>query len=463
MNKDRPSNRALAGILIFTLSCFLLLMFLWRTFGGEVPLTPQGYRVNALYKEAVLLPVEADVRISGVGVGSVKSVTRDGNLSKVVLQIDPQFAPLPADTKTVIRRKTLLGEAYVELSPGTPPSRGGKMLGEGSTLPLSSSKDTVELDEFLRVFDARTRKSVQAVLKELAVATYKEGPNLSAASAALGPAFSDANQLAQILNGQRSDVRGLVRDSGQVLDAFTSQPGALRSLVQNSDQILQATAQQDKALTETVRIFPTFLDELDPTLRLARDVGREADPLLDELRPAVNDLPATLRNLRATAPDVKGLSGDLDTLIDTSRQGLPALRRTLVAAGPLVDQLEPALQDLVPAVQVLRMYKLDVITGFSKLAAAVQSTAGGVHELRSIIALKPEGLGIYPSKLPSNRHNAYPKPGNLNEVGSPQIDAFDCLNAGDSPLPAPKCTDQGKYHLEGRSTSFPQIHRAPVP
>lgn len=461
MIKERPSIGALAGIVIFTLSCFVLLMFLWRTFGGDIPITPQGYRVSALYKEAVLLPVEADVRIAGVSVGAVKRVEREGELSRVTVQIDPQYAPLPADTKTVVRRKTLLGEAYLELSPGTPAHRGGKTLPEGSTLPLASAKPTVELDEFLRVFDVRTRDSVQAILKELAVATYEAGPDLSAASASLGPAFGHAGQLSRILRDQRSDVRSLVGDSGQVLDAFTSQPGALRALVRNSNQVLQATAQQHKALTESVRIFPTFLDELDPTLKLASDVGQEADPLLDELEPAVHDLPSTLRNLRAASPDVKGLAGDLDTLIDSSREGVPALRRTLAAAGPLVDQLDPVLQDLVPSVQFLSMYKRDVITGFAKLAAAVNSTSGGVHQLRSIIALKPEGLGIYSKKLASNRHNAYPKPGGLADVGDPEVKAFDCLNVGTSPFPAPECKEQGPFEFRGRSTTFPQIHRAP--
>jgi ABC-type transporter Mla subunit MlaD len=364
----------------------------------------------------------------------------------------------------VVRRKTLLGEAYVELTPGTPASRGGKMLAEGSTLPLSSSKPTVELDEFLRAFDPKTRNSVQAVLKELAVATADAAPDLNAAAGSLEPTFDDAARLAEVLTNQRGDVRGLIHDSGIVLDAFSAQPGALRSVVENTATIFHATSQEDHALTESVRIFPTFLAELQSTLTLAEEVGQKADPLLDEARPAVRALPSTLRDLRAAAPEVKGLADDLDTLLDSSREGVPALERTLDAAGPLVDQLEPALRDLVPAVQMVAMYKRDLATGFSKLAAATQSTSGvgeenQVHMLRSIIALKPEGLGIYGSKLPSNRHNAYPKPGSLADVGNPHMEAFDCANAGPSPFPAPPCVEQGKYDFRGNKTTFPQVRR----
>ncbi len=468
MIKERPSIGALVGIVVFTLSCFLLLLFLWRTFGGTVPLTPEGYRVNTLYEEAVLVPVEADVRISGVNVGSVKQVEREGKLSRVTIQIEPQFAPLPADTKTIVRRKTLLGEAYVELTPGTPASRGGETLPEGATLPLASSKPTVELDEFLRVFDERTRGNVQTVLKELAVATGTAGYDLNVAAGQLGPTFSDARQLAEILNGQREDFRGIIHDSGRVLEAFSAEPGALRQLVENSNAIFETTAAQHRALTEGIRIFPTFLSELDPTLTLAREVGLDLDPLLDESTPAVRNLPPFLRDLRAAAPDVEGLARDLDRLLDSTRDGLPALSRTLAAAAPLVDQLDPALRDLVPGINYLSMFKRDLITGFAKSGAATQATAGSgkddqVHELRATLNLKPEGLGIYKDeKLASNRHNSYPKPGGLNDVGAPHLKAFDCLNAAHSELPAPECEEQSKFDFRGRTSQFPQLYRDPA-
>ena len=226
MIKERPSVGALVGILVFTLSCFLLLLFLWRTFGGTVPLTPEGYRVNTLYEEAVLVPVEADVRISGVNVGSVKQVERDGKLSRVTIQIDPQFAPLPADTKTVVRRKTLLGEAYVELTPGTPASRGGEALPEGSTLPLASSKPTVELDEFLRVFDERTRGNVQTVLKELAVATGTAGYDLNVAA---GQARPHLQRCASARGDPERPARGLPRDHPRLRARAGSVLGRARS------------------------------------------------------------------------------------------------------------------------------------------------------------------------------------------------------------------------------------------
>ena len=66
-------------------------------------------------------PRSQHVRISGVSVGKVVSVSLDRHtgLTKAVFQIDHQYAPRPADTHAILRQKSLLGETYIELSPGT--------------------------------------------------------------------------------------------------------------------------------------------------------------------------------------------------------------------------------------------------------------------------------------------------------------------------------------------------------
>ena len=58
------------------------------------------------------------MRISGVKVGRVVTVEERGGVLDATMELDKQFAPLPADAKGVIRIKTLLGETFVELTPG---------------------------------------------------------------------------------------------------------------------------------------------------------------------------------------------------------------------------------------------------------------------------------------------------------------------------------------------------------
>ena len=117
----------------FTLSVAALLMFLWTAFGGTLPLRPEGYRFKATFPEASLLVKEADVRMAGVNIGKVKNkeLGKGGRTTLVEMEIDDRFAPIGRDARAILRQKCLLGETYVEITPGSP---GGASLDDGGTL-----------------------------------------------------------------------------------------------------------------------------------------------------------------------------------------------------------------------------------------------------------------------------------------------------------------------------------------
>src|SRR5213082_3406522 len=99
MQKQAPTMGRLLIMVGFALSCFGLLLFLWLAFGGPVPLQPRGYRFTASFAEATQLAKEADVRISGVSVGKVKTIqTEPDGRSLALIQIDDKYAPIPKDT-----------------------------------------------------------------------------------------------------------------------------------------------------------------------------------------------------------------------------------------------------------------------------------------------------------------------------------------------------------------------------
>src|SRR4051812_38436167 len=142
-------------MVLFALSCFGLLLFLWLAFGGPVPMKPKGYRFHTSFAEAGQLALEADVRISGVPGGKGKTITPDKQTGRAVVEIQlrSRYAPLPSDAKAILRQKTLLGETYVELTPG---HNSAEPIAEGGMLASSQVSDTVELDEILRTFDPKT-------------------------------------------------------------------------------------------------------------------------------------------------------------------------------------------------------------------------------------------------------------------------------------------------------------------
>src|SRR3954452_1800378 len=100
MQKEGPSVGRILAMVIFALSCFGLLTFLWISFGGSVPLKPKQYQLTVNFPQATTIAEAADVRIAGVTVGQVgaKRLHTGATRTKVVLTIEPKFAPIPKDT-----------------------------------------------------------------------------------------------------------------------------------------------------------------------------------------------------------------------------------------------------------------------------------------------------------------------------------------------------------------------------
>ncbi len=423
MVKQAPTVGRILTMVGFALSCFGLLLFLWVAFGGPTPLAPKGYRVTTSFGEGTQLAVEADVRISGVSVGKVKEITpnRLTGRSDTVVELEPRFAPLRRDTRAILRQKTLLGETYVELTPGT--NKAG-FVAENGRLPAGQVSPTVELDEIFRAFDPDTRQAFRTWMESLATATKGRGRDISDALGNLAPFAEDTNTLLRILNSQSSTVRRLVRDGGEVFDALSERDGQLASLITNSNRVFEATARRDQELADTFRVLPTFNREATATVNRLTRFATNTDPLVTQLRPAARQLSPTLVDLKALAPDLKALFRDLDPLITASKKGLPATQQFLDDLKPFLGASDPVLRQLNPILGFLGLYKEEGAAFFANVVGATQASnipPGGdvttkTHYLRTTNPINPENLAAYPRRLGTNRPNPYPLPGAFNAI-----------------------------------------------
>jgi phospholipid/cholesterol/gamma-HCH transport system substrate-binding protein len=460
-----PKLGGIIAVAGFTLSCVGLLIYLWSSFGGPIPLAATGYRFTAYYRNATQLIAQTDVRMAGVDIGHVVSVTQDGELTKAELEIDPADAPIPADSRSILRRKTLLGEPFIQLIPGTPPDEGGHWLTEDGQLPIGQTEPSFDLDQALRAFSPPTRRNFRLILNQLALGVQNQGSDLNGALGNLRPSTEAGSDVFRTLATQKQMVHTLIHDSGATLQSLSDRRSDLRGLVAAGNSVLSATASRNQALAQTVKLLPPTLRQLRPTLALAQRVGTDAAPLLQELGPASKQLGPTITDLHGVAPNLHGLFNDLGPFLDAAPTGVPAFTNTLAAARPLTRQLRPALQDAVPVVQWLIPYKRELAAWITKLGTATESSAGadGRHILRTMIPFSLEGFGIWSKQLGTNRHNPYAKPGYLDQVGHPFLQAFDCQNADNLPTLgfAPPCVQQGPYDFQGHLGTYPQVQRAP--
>jgi phospholipid/cholesterol/gamma-HCH transport system substrate-binding protein len=433
MRTRGPTVGQIAVAVAFAFSCFGLLLFLWTTFGGPVPLKPEGYRVKVPFDEATQLAVESDVRISNVSVGKVKSINLENSgpnrdLAVATIEIDSRYAPIPADTRAMLRQKTLLGETYVDLTQG---DGDGPKLPEGGTLPRAQVQPSVQLDEIFRTFDARTRAAFQTWMQQLAIASAGRGADLSAAIANLEPFAEDANKVLRVLDTQQGAVQQLVRSTGEVFGALSERQGQLQGLIRNSGIVFHTTAVRNRDLEATFRALPTFLDESRLTLNRLDSFSRNANPLITQLHPSARLLSANLKNVAKVAPSFKDFFVGLRKLAKRSQTGLPALQALLDNdLPPLLNETTPFSQQITPIVQGIGRYQSDVTGFLGNVASALNATGtietgANIHYIRSTAPLYPEALAAFTQhRLTYSRTNPYPAPGSALKVAN-GLESFD--------------------------------------
>ncbi|HLH66839.1 MAG TPA: MlaD family protein [Solirubrobacteraceae bacterium] len=438
MTRRRPSIPQIAAMIAFTASCAGLLIFLWVSFGGPLPLAAKGYRFSVEFDQAAELAPQAQVQISGVPVGRVVSVSLDRRtgLDRAVIEIDSRYAPRPADTRAILRAKTLLGETYVQLSPGTP---GGPMLPDGGTLPRAQVAPTVQLDQILSALDPATRRAFETWMQQGGIALTGRGEQFNAAFADLYPFATDVDSVLAVLRRDAAQTSALLRYGGQVFAALGRSPEALRGLVKNGAATFAATAARDAQLADAVRALPSFLTQARLTVTRLDSFARLARPLVDELRPAAAQLTPVLEGTVRLAPELRSLLSDLGPLTGASARGFPALSAFLNESIPFLSALTPYLGQLVPMIEYANAYRGEIAAFFANSAATTQAIAasgngGTAHYLRISSPIGPEVLTPYPYRPSTNRSNPYMDPGGYDRLLE-GLSAFGSYLCTSHPLP----------------------------
>lgn len=431
MSKRAPSTAQLLVIVGFALSCFGILLFLWVTFGGPTPFKAKPYQIKVPFNEATQLAEQSDVRISGVNVGKVQGIELAPNREQALatVDIDDKYGPIPMGTRAILRTKTLLGETYIELTPG--PGEGPE-LEDGGTLPEANIAESVQLDEIFRTFDPETRGAFQSWMQEAAVAIQGEGQSLSYALGQFEPTFTEFDRLFRVLDTQRLAVGQLFRNGATTLRALRGREGQLAGLIDSSNAVFQTAARRDRDIEAIFRAFPTFLDESRVTVRRLKTFALNTDPLMRQLVPAAEQLSPTFIAISKLAPEAKGLFEGLGPVIDRAPAGFAAGRKLFRDEfPPLLRAVDPFLRNLNPIFTGLKLYRREFTSFFANLAAVFggelteEVNDEKLHYLRTMGPINAELFSTYPNRLAINRNSAYSPPRWAEDLVSGVLPGFD--------------------------------------
>jgi phospholipid/cholesterol/gamma-HCH transport system substrate-binding protein len=294
------SNPVRAG----AISLLLIAIVVYFGFTKHIPFT-HGFRLNAVFTNAINIRPKSPVRIAGVDVGKVSSIKRNGNVGEVSMEIEGKALPIHEDATAKIRPRLFLeGNFFVELQPGSPSA---KAISSGYTIPLSQTSDPVQIDQLLDALNTDTRANLQEVLVEFGRALH-ESPTKA----------QDAIQ--------DPEVRGL--NGAQALDQAT-----LRAY-----PALPGTALVNQALGGTSHT------DISKLIAAAEKVTAKLDVHENELGEWVDNFNTFIHNLAAQ-------SGHLSQAVAELPGALHSIRRALTALGSSFPSVRAFAHGIVPGIK----------------------------------------------------------------------------------------------------------------
>jgi phospholipid/cholesterol/gamma-HCH transport system substrate-binding protein len=409
----------------------LTFLYLNQAFEGPSPtdLISHPYSLKASFKETEVLQTKQAVLVRGLDVGKVTDVTydKDAKDATVTFTVDTDQVPVYQDASVFVGERTILGDPYLNLDPGTAAA------GSAPSGYAITGKPSVNFDQALSFLNKKGRGHVKSLLKTVTEAgkVPDAGEKLNGTVYELTRTVHELRELTSALKGQEQDLAGLVGDSSIVLHELGSREEALRTIVAGGRATLDALAAHTDSVEQAVAEFPRLLATGQHALRSSRPLLRESAPLVDALNKAAPEL----RPILAKLP---GLAADTDDVF-SKLSGLPTLRKTLAVVrivGPLVPQLEAATRNLVPQLRYMAPRAKSIAAFFANMASA---TAHGDSKGRWARFY----IGTEPGELDDN-----PTPNDCSPGASPVLGV--CHNA----YPTPNDALHNKPYVEG---SYPRL------
>ncbi|MFE9533603.1 MCE family protein [Streptomyces sp. NPDC006691] len=284
-----------------------------RVFAGS-----GGKRITAYFDHAVGVYPGSDLRILGVKVGEVDSVTPQGQQVKVVVTLD-RGVRVPKDARAAIVSPSVVADRYVQLAPAY---TGGPEIADRAELPASRNATPVEVDQ------------LYASITGLSKALGPDGANSSGALSGL------LDTGAKNLNGNGAAIGDSIEQFGK----------AAKTLDGSSEHLF--------ATLSYLQTFTTMLKNKDGAVRDAQNQLADVTSFFadnkDNLAGALKELGTALGNVKTFIQDNRGsLKAEVDKLAPLTQilvQQRASLAEALdtapLAAGNALNAYDPVHRTL---------------------------------------------------------------------------------------------------------------------
>jgi ABC-type transporter Mla subunit MlaD len=342
----------------------------------------RSYTVRAVFDDAGNIISGENVKIGGVKVGTVGSVTATPQAkAAVVLNIsNAGFQDFRDDASCTVRPQALIGEKFVDCLPtqprvaGTPLPPALKKIAKGHEgageylLPVANTHSPVDVDLLGDISRLPERQRFTILINELGAGLAGRGSDLNVVIRRANPALQELDRVLAILASENKVLAKLAVDSDQALQPFAAVREKVADFIVQSNTVAQATARHRGALARNLALFPKFLQELGPSMeRLAR--------FADQTTPVFTDL-------KVAAPGINKAFTSLPAFSNSSTAFFKSLGATSKVSGPALTSIQPLLGRLASLGKEAKPFSFNA----AELLSSLRST-GGLERIMDFIFL----------------------------------------------------------------------------
>ncbi|HEY5192862.1 MAG TPA: MlaD family protein [Solirubrobacteraceae bacterium] len=349
-----------------------------------------GYTVRAIFDDAGNVTSGENVKIDGVNVGTVGSVTPTHYAqAAVVLNITtPGFQNFREDASCTIRPQALIGEKFVDCLPtqprveGTPLPPPLKRVPSGQEgagqvlLPVSNTHSPVDPDLLSDITRLPEAQRLTILLNEFGAGLAGRGSDLNAVIRRANPALQGLEQVLAILAKENKVLTDLAVEGDRALAPITADRGRLVGFINQGKTVAQATANHRGALAQNLADFPAFLEQLGPAMERLGRFAEQTTPTFEDLGVAA---PGLNKLFESTAPFSKSFEGFLHAFGKNAKNTASAL----TAVEPLLTLAKGLGKNAKP-----------FAGNFSGLLTSLKTT-GGLERLLDFIYLGAGSVNGY--------------------------------------------------------------------
>jgi virulence factor Mce-like protein len=348
------------------LGVVLIILFSYAAYTKFANPFSNPYTISAVFSNANGLQPGSFVRIAGVNVGTVTSVSTEPgctsttktasacNAADVTMSIQPNGLPIHNDATFAIRPRIFLeGNFFVDLSPGTPSA---PVTREGHTFPIQQGVEPVQFDQVLSSLQDNTRQNLQTLLQQYGKAVDLSGKAYNRSIQYWLPAYEYSSIVAHdFLGTQPHDLSRYIATQGPVAGAFDHNPQNLKSLITDFNTTAFAFAREQTALRNTVIQLPRTLSTAIPAFNALNASFPPFERFANALIPGVKSTPRMVKynlpfitqlRLLVQPSELRGLTADLrptiPALAQLSQRTIPLMKNEVrPVASCVVNQIYP--------------------------------------------------------------------------------------------------------------------------